>query len=84
MTTIIIEGVLFAAFIAAIGTLFYLILVYLTPVGDRLRQTRNRRRIDREAELVCPIHGPRKSTDLVRLTSGESMCPDCYKETFNG
>ena len=83
MTTIIIEGVLFVALVAAVGTLFYLLLLYLTPVGVRLRQQQNRRRIDRAAELVCPIHGPRAPTDLVRLASGETLCPDCYKETFN-
>ncbi len=84
MTESIIEGVLFVALVATVGTLIYLVVMYLTPVGDRLRHTRNRRRIDRAAELVCPIHGPRESTDLVRLTSGELMCPDCYKETLNG
>lgn len=84
MTEIIIEGVLFVALIAAVGTLFYLLLLYFTPVGVRLRQTRNRRRVDRAAELVCPIHGPRTSNDLVRLASGDTICPDCYKETLNG
>ena len=84
MTAIILEGVLFAALAVAIGTLFYLILMYFTPVGVRLRQARNRRRIDRAAALVCPIHGPRESTDLVRLASGEVLCPDCYKEMLNG
>jgi hypothetical protein len=84
MTEIIIEGVLFVALIAAVGTLFYILIMQFTPVGVRLRQARNRKRIDRAAELVCPIHGPRASTDLVRLTSGELLCPDCYKENFNG
>ena len=84
MTAIIIEGVLFVAFLAAVGTLFYLILMYLTPVGVRLRQTQNRRRLDRAADLVCPIHGPRATQDLVRLASGELLCPDCYKETVHG
>ncbi len=84
MTTIIIEGVLFAALVVAVGTLFYLVLIAFTPVGVRLRQTKNRRRIDRAAALVCPIHGPRESNDLVRLASGEVLCPDCYKETLNG
>lgn len=84
MNAIILEGVLFAALVAAVGTLFYLILVYLTPVGVRLRQARNRRRIDRAAALVCPIHGPRDDNDLVRLASGETLCPDCYKETLHG
>jgi hypothetical protein len=55
-----------------------------TPVGIRLRQTQNRRRLDRAAELVCPIHGPRAKTDLVRLASGELLCPDCYKEILHG
>lgn len=84
MTEIIIEGVLFVALVVAVVTLLYFLLLYFTPVGVRLRQTRNRRRIERAEDLVCPIHGPRAHTDLVRLTSGELMCPDCYKETIHG
>ncbi len=84
MTAIIIEGVLFVAFLAAVGALFYLIIMYFTPVGVRLRQTQNRRRLDNAADLVCPLHGPRSTQDLVRLPSGELLCPDCYKETLNG
>jgi hypothetical protein len=84
MTEIIIEGALFVALLATVGTLFYFVIMYLTPVGERYRQTQNRRRLDNAAELVCPIHGPRPSTDLVRLTSGELMCPECYKETIHG
>jgi len=84
MTEIIIEGVLFVALVATTAALFYFVVLYFTPVGVRLRQTRNRRRIDRAAELVCPIHGPRATIELVRLTSGDVMCPDCYKETFHG
>jgi hypothetical protein len=84
MTEIIIEGVLFVALGATVATLFYILIMNFTPVGVRLRQTRNRRRIDRAADLVCPIHGPRANTDLVRLASGDVICPDCYKETFHG
>ena len=62
MSEIILEGVLFVALVAAVGALFYLVMLYFTPVGVRLRQTRNRRRIDRAADLVCPIHGPRAAT----------------------
>jgi hypothetical protein len=83
MTAIILEGVLFVALIAAVGTLLYLVIIGFTPVGVRLRQAKNRRRIDRAAALVCPIHGPRAPTELVRLASGETLCPDCYKETLN-
>jgi hypothetical protein len=84
MPTIIIEGVLFVALLATVGALVYFVILYFTPAGERVRQTRNRRRIDSAAELVCPIHGPRASTDLVRLASGELLCPDCYKETIHG
>jgi len=84
MSAIIIEGVLFVALIAALVTLAFFVFMYFTPAGIRVRQTQNRRRIDRAAGLVCPIHGPRDEHDLVRLPSGESMCPDCYKETVHG
>ena len=84
MSVIIIEGVLFVALLATGAALLYFVLVHFTPVGVRLRQTQNRRQIDRAAELTCPIHGPRNEKDLVRLTSGELLCPDCYKETVHG
>jgi hypothetical protein len=84
MTEIIIEGVLFVALVVTVATLFSILVLNFTPVGVRIRQTRNRRRIDRAANLVCPIHGPRATTDLVRLASGDVICPDCYKETFHG
>jgi hypothetical protein len=83
MTAILIEGVLFVALIAAGGALVAFLLMEFTPVGVWLRQTLNRRRIDSAAALVCPIHGPRHPHDLVRLASGEKMCPDCYKETLS-
>jgi len=84
MSVIIIEGVLFVALLGTGAALLYFVLVTFTPVGTRLRQVQNRRQIDRAAELTCPIHGPRKETDLVRLTSGDLLCPDCYKETVHG
>jgi hypothetical protein len=84
MSVIILEGVLFVALLATGAALLYFVVVSFTPVGVRLRQTRKRRQLDRAAELNCPIHGPRKETDLVRLASGDVMCPDCYKETVHG
>ena len=83
MGAIIAEGVQFVALVAAGGTLLYWLFVTLTPAGVRLRQTRNRKRIDRMAELVCPIHGLRTEDQLARLASGERVCPDCYQETLN-
>ena len=82
MGTIIVEGVLFVALIATgVALLCWLILTF-TPAGVRLRQALNRKRIERAAELVCPIHGPRAEEHLVRLANGERMCPECYRETY--
>ena len=83
MGAIIVEGVLFVALIATGGALIVWLLITFTPAGVRLRQARNRKLIERRAELVCSIHGPRAEDHLVRLANGERVCPDCYKETFD-
>ena len=83
MGVIITDGVLFGALLATSGALLYWLLMSFTPVGVRIRQTRNRKRIDRMADLVCPIHGLRTQDQLVRLANGERVCPDCYEETSN-
>jgi hypothetical protein len=84
MGAIIVEGVLFVVLLAAGGALLYWVLMTLTPAGVRIRQLQNRRQLERAAELVCPIHGPRTEDQLVRLSNGEQVCPDCYKETLHG
>ena len=84
MGAIIVEGVLFVAYIAAIGAFLFWILMTFTPAGVRLRQTRNRKQIERMAGLVCPIHGQREEHLLVRLANGERVCPECFEETFHG
>jgi len=84
MFVIILEGVLFVALVVTAGALLVLGVWHLTPVGRRLQQRANRRRIDRVAELTCPIHGTHAERELVRLPSGEPMCPECYKETVHG
>ncbi|HKG91673.1 MAG TPA: hypothetical protein VKA84_07285 [Gemmatimonadaceae bacterium] len=83
MVMIIVEGVLFVALVATVAALL-LLVARATPVGRRVRQTRNRRRIDRAAVLRCPAHGPQREDDLVRLTTGERVCAECYKETLDG
>ena len=80
MGAIIVEGVLFVALIAAGGALLYWLIIYFTPAGVRFRQTQNRKRIEQAAELACAIHGRHTEDQLVRLASGERVCPDCYKE----
>jgi hypothetical protein len=84
MGAIIVEGVLFVALIAAGGALLYWLILYFTPVGGRIRQTQNRKRIEQVAELTCPVHGRHTEDQLVRLASGERVCPDCYKEIVDG
>ena len=84
MSIIILQGVLFVALIATAGALLYYGFLHFTPVGIRIRQSQNRKRIERAAAQACPIHGSRGADQLVRLPSGEVMCPDCYKESFHG
>lgn len=83
MNVIILEGVLFIALLAVVGTLLFTALG-ITPFGRRLRQSVNRKRIDKQADLTCPIHGLQQEGDLVRLPSGESLCSHCYKEAVHG
>ena len=84
MGSIILEGVLFAALIAAGGALLYFLVVVFTPAGVRFRQTLNRKRIERAAVRGCPIHGPHAEHQLVRLANGERVCPACFKEILDG
>src|SRR3954468_5654217 len=58
MYTIIIESALFVALLAAVGALVRLALLHFTPLGTRLQQDGNRRRMERAAEHTCPVHGP--------------------------
>ena len=83
MGVIIMEGVLFVALLAAGGALLYWVLLMVTPAGVRIRQVKNRKRLDRAAELECPIHGLKTEGQLVRLASGEQVCPACTKETLH-
>jgi hypothetical protein len=83
MTVAIIDSVLFIALVAVVGA-FVLKALGFTPAGLRLKQTANRKRIDRQAELTCPIHGLQRAEDLVRLPTGESLCSRCYEEAVHG
>lgn len=84
MVTIILEGVLFVAFLAIGGALFIFVVRQFTPLGLRVRQAENRRRIERVAERRCPIHGVHDEGELVRLPTGERICPACFTEAVHG
>jgi hypothetical protein len=82
MAAIIIEWVLFAALIVTGVVLVKLVVEHYTPLGRRLRQGQNRKRIDRLVDRRCPTHGLQREEDLVRLESGEVICPVCYREAL--
>jgi hypothetical protein len=83
MIAIVVEGVLFVALIATVAALFYLVLMQFTPLGVRVRQIRNRRRIERAAARVCSIHGPHADSEMVLLPDGDRVCPECYTEIIH-
>ena len=84
MNAIIIEGVLFVALLVVAVTLVVVVVRYYTAAGRALEQTRNRKQIDRAANLTCEIHGPHDERQMVRLESGDVMCPECYREAIDG
>ena len=84
MRAIIVEGVLFAALIVVALMMVRLVIRQYTPVGTRLEQTANREAIERTASLTCTLHGAHDEREMVRLDSGELMCPQCYREAVGG
>ena len=84
MNAIIIEGVLFVALLCVAATLVVFVVRYYTAAGRALDQTRNRKQIDRAVNSTCEIHGPHDERQMVRLESGEVMCPECYREAIDG
>ena len=84
MNAIIIEGVLFIALLCVAVALVVYVVRYYTAAGRALEQTRNRKEIERAVNLTCEIHGAHEEREMVRLPSGDVMCPDCYREAIGG
>ena len=84
MIEILLEGLLFVASIATIAALVFYLTRSSTSLGLRAQQNRNREAIERELDLVCSIHGKHIKEQLVRLESGERICPDCFREAMKG
>ncbi len=84
MIPILLEGSLFVGSIAAIAALVFYITRSSTSLGLRAQQNKNREAIERESELVCPVHGEHTEAQLVRLESGERICPECFREAMKG
>ena len=83
MRLVLAEGLLFILALVALGALIAYAALEFTPLGARLRETSNRRRLEREAALVCPVHGRYDEAAVVRLKSGARMCPACYQEVLD-
>ena len=84
MSAIIIEGVMFVALLVVAGTLVVFVVRHYTAPGRALTQSRNRKAIERAASLTCPLHGSHEERDMVRLESGDVMCPECYRDAVEG
>ncbi len=84
MWPILLESVLFLSLLGVVGGIVFTVLRLYTPLGTRLAQSANRRRLEESVERHCPRHGPHAAHELVRLPSGETMCPRCYEETLHG
>ncbi len=84
MIAILLEGSLFVGSIAAIAALVFYVTRSSTSLGLRAQQNKNREAIEREAELVCAVHGAHTEAQLVRLESGERICPECFREAMKG
>ena len=84
MNAIIIEGVLFVALLCVAVTLVVFVVRHYTAAGRMIEQTRNRKEIERVVNLTCAIHGSHEEREMVRLESGEVMCPECYRDVIDG
>ncbi|MBX9927329.1 MAG: hypothetical protein K2X99_00320 [Gemmatimonadaceae bacterium] len=84
MLPILVEGALFVTLLVALGALVFGALLQFTPLGVKLQQRANQRRIARAANTDCPIHGTFDERALVRLPGGDTVCPVCYQETMHG
>ena len=84
MIPILLEGSLFVGSIAAIAALVFYITRSSTSLGLRAQQNKNREAIEHEEDLVCSIHGAHTEAQLVRLESGERICPECFREAMKG
>ena len=84
MAEIVVEGILFVVLVATAAALLVFVLVVFTPLGLRVRQARNRRRIEAAAARACPIHGAHAEADMVLLPNGDRICPECFQEAVHG
>ena len=83
MNVAYIESAFVIALVVVAGALLFSALGW-SPFAKRIKQSANRRRIEREYDLTCPVHGLQREEDLVRLPTGERLCPHCYKEAVHG
>jgi hypothetical protein len=82
MVAILIDALLVLVLLA-VAAYWIRELFWRSPAGVRRRQVQNRKRIERESGALCPLHGRHAQSELVRLPSGDTLCPQCYQEVHN-
>ena len=82
MTVSVIDALLVLVLLAAVVYWSRALFGRSVP-GIRNRQAQNRSPSGQESTLVCPVHGRLAESDLVRLPSGETLCPRCPRENHD-
>lgn len=83
MLAILLEIVVFVASLGAVAVAVCRLAWRRSPTGLQWRQVRNRHAAERRASQQCAIHGRQAPERLVRLKSGETVCPQCFEEAMN-
>ncbi len=83
MLAILLEIVLFVATLVAAAVAVFTLAWHRSQAGLQWRQVRNRHAAERRASQQCAIHGRQAPERLVRLKSGETVCPQCFEEAMN-
>ena len=78
----IMEAVLYLALFAACGALVTFVVLTTTPRGRRWRERLDRRRGIDEEGSHCTVHGTVRDEDMMRLATGERICPHCFRESM--
>ena len=77
----VMEAVLYLALFAACGAVLVFGIITLTPGGRRWRESLDRRRAMADGGGHCAVHGSLREEEMMRLASGERICPHCFRES---
>ncbi len=78
----IMEAVLYLALFAACGALVVFVVLTATPGGRQWRENLDGRRGIAEGGCHCVVHGTLREEEMMRLATGERICPQCFRESM--